>query len=362
MSHSVPTLRQHTRGYWFVRWGGKDHYLSANKATAKMLFEDPSGEHPGSLVRWLADRELKARMKRAKQSQDRFVVDVAEEFLEHYLRDGRVQPMKYHRKHLTRFLSVLGTVKIHQIDVPALIAWRDDLMRLDLAPKTLAHDIGAVKTFFNWASENQHGPMLNLKAIKKPFIPPPVVKRLTFQQVASMVRTAYASDPNLAAHIALNYLCLMRPSEVIRFVNGEGHFNPVVITRRGRVVYKNDAELVEPRGVFQLDRSKTERRSSYPRTVVVTDQALAWLSIARPVFTHESPTRALDKYSKAVRKVCGPGGPKILQKSAVWHLQLAGVEEGETDQLLGHGPSASWRSYGLRVWSILRETASRISV
>jgi site-specific recombinase XerD len=351
MPARTPKIRTHKRGYYFVRWGGKDHYLGSDLAAAEQLFFDPESDHPGALHRWMSWQSTKsqARQRRA-QGPSLTVAELFEMFLEHYALDGRDDTVVYYRKQLTRFLSVFGAMRTDELDIAALHAFLADLKRLNLAPRTVRHDINAVKTMLRFGANRELAPVLNLDAVRAPRVQAPTPTRLPFAEVCRWMRAAHdAGKANLAAHIALNYLCLARPSEVLRLVSGEGEFQPVRVVRGGAVT-------IEPRGIFVLERWKTEHRTSYPRHLVLTDTALSWLEHASPEWSR------LDSYSPAVRRVCGPGGPKLLQKAAAWHLQLQGVDQADVDLLLGHEPSGAWRHYVRREWSALRERAARISI
>ena len=357
MPPQIPQLKQHATGVWFVRWGGRQFYFSNDHQESIERFQH--GDDPGCLAEWLRWQDSKNRLAADRARTPRItMVDLMERFLLTYADDGRDATMQYYRKHLTRFANLYGKLYASELELGALRAFRSDLMRLTLSPKTVGHDLNAVKTMLRWAADNELAPELRLRAIKAPFAPAPMPVRLSYQEVLGWMRSAYTHDRRLLPYIALNYLCLMRPSEVVRLINHEGQFQPVRVKRRVRGVngaWKSET-MMEPRGVFVMERSKTERTSSYPRHVVMTDQALAWFDVAKPVWTR------LDSYSPRVRKICGPGGPKLLQKAGAFHLQLAEVEEGDVDLLLGHEPSGVWRHYLKREWTALREKASRISI
>jgi len=356
MASTIPQLKKHATGVWFVRWGGKQHYFSKDEQESIERFQH--GDEPGCLSDWLRWQTAKNQLITDRAKSPRItIVDLIEKFLIRYADEGRDSTMVYYRKHLTRFANLYGTLYASELDLGALRAFRSDMLKLDLSPKTIGHDINAVKTMLRWAADNELAPEIRLRAIVPPFAPPPMPKRLTYDQVADWMRLAYKHDRRLLPYLALNYLCLCRPSEVVRLINHEGQFQPVRVKRRVLVKGKwTTKTLMEPRGVFVMERSKTERRTSYPRHVVMTDQALAWFDMAVPAW------QRLDTYSPRVRKICGPGGPKLLQKAAAWHLQLQEVELGDVDLLLGHEPSGAWRHYARREWTALRERAARISL
>lgn len=295
-------------------------------------FLDPQGEHHGSLVRWAEWKSAKARSREVSIGRERLhVIDLAERFLEHYADDGRPATAAKFRGHLRRFLAVYGRLRTEELSVPALQSWAGDLRRIKpaLAPKTVGHDIGAVKTMLQWGMDRELVPTLNLQAVKKPRAMAPAPVHLTREEVVNAVRKAESLDRSLACYMALNYLCLARPSETVRLVAREGRFEPVRLADG----------TVRPRGLFVLNRSKTEHRNGAPRVLVMSDEALRWLDSSRVRWSR------LDGYSSAVCGGFGRVQPKRLQKSAGWHLQLLGERAGDIDALLGHQPSVIQRTY-----------------
>jgi integrase len=354
MAHAPPTLRQHKTGVWFVRWGGRDHYFSMDRADSERAFHDPRGEHPGAMVNWSAWRGAVLESRQAAGRQRHLtMVEIAERWLEGYAAEGRLATARKFRGHLSRFLHVTGRLRADELSLRVLLAWRSDLLGLmqppprgrGLAPRTINHDIGAVKGMLKWAAENELAPPIALGALRKVPAPPPAFERLTREQVLGMVSKAEKADRDLACYVALTYLCVIRPSETVRLVLGQGHFDAVTMPDGS----------VHPRGVFVLPEHKTARRVSFPRHVILSDEALVWLDSVRPRWSR------LDSFSAACRATCGRG-PKLLQKAACWHLQLAGVPEEDIDQVQGHAVPGVRRHYRRAELGRLRDAAGRLTL
>lgn len=344
MAGTPPTLRQHSTGVWFVRWGGRDHYFSLDRSASERAYTDPGSDHHGSLLRWAEWRAatLAARAVRGGRGAGGaggarpsvYLIDIEEQFLAEYEAEGRRDTALYFRKHLSRFMGTLGRLRADEVSLGVLRAWRTDLMtRLNtgeggLSARTIAHDIGAVKTMLKWAAENELAPPLALSAIKKPKAPPPAFERLTRERVLGIIARAEMTDAGLAAHLALTYLCVMRPSETLRVIAGRGRFDPVTMPDGS----------VHARGVFVLPEHKTTRRVSFPRHVIFSDEALRWFDSVRPRWSR------LDGFSARSVSIVGCG-PKLLQKAACWHLQLAGVAEEDIDLIQGHAGPGVRRHY-----------------
>ncbi len=358
MHGQVPQLREHKTGVWKVRWGGRDHYFTKDRAESMRLFTDPHSDHAGSLARWSAWQQAKGERRQvAAGRQGLFVVELAERFLMSYAEEGRLQTARSFRKHLRRFLAVYGCLRVDELTIGALLAFKGDLhaVRLGegrtakpLSPTTIRHDLTAVKTMLRWGADRELVPVLNLRAVKSPTSAPPAPERLDVQTVRDWIAAAERTDHALGCYMALNYLCLARPSEVIRLARGEGRFDPV----------RMPDGTVHPRGVFVMSVSKTGHRVSFPRHLVMSDEALSWFD-----FLTRCRSRFADQnaYARAVRVGSPRGRPKTLQKSAAWHLQLQGVDLAEIDLMLGHEPSGVWRHYAQREFGVLRARACLLS-
>lgn len=355
MAGTPPKLRQHATGVWMVRWGGRDHYFTIDRGESERLYTDPASDHPGSLLRWSEWRSAKLAAREVRTTRRSVhLIDIEEQFLSEYEAEGRHDTAVYYRKHLSRFMATLGQLRADEISLAVLRAWRSDMMtrltgKKPLSVTTIAHDIGAVKTMLKWAAENELAPALPLTAIKKPKAAPPPFERLTRERVLGVIARAERTDRELAAHLALTYLCVMRPSETLRMVAGRGRFDPVTMPDGS----------VHPRGVFVLPEHKTSRRVSYPRHVILSDEALIWFDSvrvrARPRWSR------LDSFSSACDAAAGCR-PKLLQKAACWHLQLAGVAEEDIDPIQGHAGPGVRRHYRRAELGRLRELASRLTL
>lgn len=333
MATNVPQLKRHKTGVWFVYWGGRQHYFFKDRAESEAAFHDPRGDHPGALVSWSEWRSAKLEARRVNARRHATMVDVAEQWLGTYSAEGRIDTARKFRGQVSRFLSVAGRLRTNELSGPLLRAWRSDLVALmspprSLAPRTINHDLGAVKMMLAWAAENDLAPALPLTVLRKLPAPPPRFERLTREQVLGMLSKAESRDRDLACYVALTYLCVCRPSETVRMVLGQGDFDPVTMPDG----------TVHPRGVFVLPEHKTVRRVSFPRHVILSNEALVWLDSARARWSR------LDSFSSACGAICGRG-PKLLQKAACWHLQLAGVEEEDIDLIQGHATPGVRRHY-----------------
>lgn len=362
MADRQPTLRLHATGVYFARWGGRHFYFTKDKAASERAFFDPKGEHPGALVNWVAWRQSrKARRVRSDGPRLR-VIDLQERWLDTYAAEGRDDTEAYFRKHTARFIATAGRLYLDELDLALLDAFRTDLHRIRsdttgrrFAPKTLHHDLSAVKSMIQWGIDRDLCPPINLRAVKLPRLDPPMAPSHSIETIRAMLINARRIDARLEPWIALNYLCLIRPTDTVRLI-GCVHGHPKFATWpwQWADVRMPDGELVEHGAI--LLKSKASHTTRRLRTIVLSDQAKMWLEVAAPWWT------TLSSYSSAARHAGVTGGPKLLQKSAAQHLRRLGESEADVDQLLGHEPSGVRRSYLPIELGLLREKASRLTL
>jgi len=261
------------------------------------------------------------------------VADLVERFLDAKQLQGGIDLRRYYAKHLKRFNHGFGDAPAEMVRPTHLQTVKDEMLGAGYAPKTVNHDVIAVRSMFDWASGLELISAVNMKGVKVLSLGPPPDKSMPIERVLSMI--AKATHP-LKAWLALNYLALMRPSEVVRVAHKQGTW-------------------VET-GVFRLDKGKTDLKATLPRHVCFSDEALSWIDACDPKWSR------LDCYSAAVRRVCGPGGPHPLRHSAATHLSQLGEERAAIDLLLGHAPPRVSLTYARINWQPLRRTASRLTL
>jgi len=372
-----PTPRERHAGKWFVKWGGKEHYLSTDPQTAKNLFYSPTSPHPGSLSAWQAWARQRAtpgsHSHRAASSDLRpALVDVAKDMIADYARRGRPDTAGYYRNALAHFMQVHGLADLVELAstdarkqrytppiVPLLNAYITDLThapkKTRLAPKTINHEVNAVQRLFNWASEHGRCPAVLWKGVQK--LPTrrgtPQVRPI--EEITSTILALGERDPDLLPWLILTYLCCLRPSETYRLIANMGEWL-TIRDLKGHPLPALSADGSKG-GVFRLHVHKGSwRGEGSERFIVVTPEAAHWLRIARPIWT------ARDSYSAACYEADAPWGPSILRDSAASHLLSMGVALADVQILLGHLPPGEWKSYANIPWPALLLKAARITV
>ncbi|MEN0021505.1 MAG: hypothetical protein AAF747_11560 [Planctomycetota bacterium] len=336
-----PRLRRHHRGQFFVEYAGRRHYLGPYEAEARRKYVTKLREWSA----WKATRdgiELPA-------SAERLLVDVVSEFLASY-EDPTTRA--YWQKHLRRFTALHGGSEFGPLTEPGggrgrgygvpmtrLVQAMADDLRGTLAPSTIRHDVGAVKRLCSWASARGYGLAVDFRAVETDPVPrsrPTTMRRGAVQR---LITDAMRHDPGIAHYIAINYLCCVRPSEVVRLISAvhELDVTPDSGTWLGARCRMTGKRVTGD--VYQLDHHKTAHRGGM-RLIVVTPEARVWLDRAQLYW------KRLDGYSAAARAVPTAKwpGPKSLERSAVSHLEARGATWEMCQRALGHAlPGATPR-------------------
>lgn len=324
----VPKLHRHkSTGHYYTRWGGKQHWLGSDRKQAQDRFLE-------QLEDWQDWRDSKAEARRRQSTYELLVPDLVERFLASRRVEIGLDCEEYYRKHLIRFMVAFRKVGVHLIRPLDLAQIKEQMIRRGFAPRTINHDLKAVKTMWRWGSALDLCPAIDLGGVRG--VPVGPVKQLTVSRHAIECAIRWCPDRQLRPWLAINYLALLRPSEVLKVVHGQGEF-------------------VE-HGVFRLDRGKMDRRAAIHRHCIFSDAALAWLELARPVYSR------MDSYSHAMRRWFVPGA-KVLQKSAAQHLvSLHDAGRDDVELLLGHVSGRLKVTYHQPAWQRLRGLASLLSV
>lgn len=323
-----PTLRIHKTGQYMVRYAGRDHYLGHDKRRADEQFLT-------HLDKWREWRESKAEARNIRHQFKRVpgVVELINMFVDAKKTERGDACAAYYKKHLRYFNQIYGKQDIDVIGPRHLNAVKIELLRQGYAPKTINHDLTAIRVMLNWASALELGPNINLKGVKNLPLGPVEHVAVSVKEVRAAIRSA---PPDVKEWMAINYLALLRPSEVVRVVHKQG-------------------EWIQ-KGVFRLDRGKMDERASIKRHCIFSAEALKWLKKCKPRWD------LAESYSKLVRDHWAHG-PKVLQKSAAAHLvQSPGVEPADVELLLGHVTGRLPVTYYLPAFAKLRVKVARLSL
>lgn len=353
-------MLRHARGQFFVRLHGKAHYLGTDEATARVRYE--------RLI------EICWNPYHAKASGLR-VRELAQQLYDHYDQTRRTTvgggaPSRYWRQHLRRFVLMLGEYQVVELAVtdqrrgsflPPVVqltaAVMRDLQEQGLSPKTIRHDLIAIRRLFAFAASHGLCPKVDFDSITGPRQERTVPKVMSQAAIQKLIDRVHAVAPVLTPWLALNYLACLRPSEVVSLVHAwhgsdlaSGRYASVFDPRTGRKV--DDV-------VFELDQHKTSHKTLSPRLIVLTPPAVSCLEHAEPRWSQ------LNGYCQAIRRNglnTGWPGPKALQKSAASHLRAAGVRAEDVQKALGHALPGVYESYAAAPLLALAQTMRDVLV
>jgi integrase len=358
MYRNPPKLRQHVTGVYFCYWNGQEHYFTVDLAESQAM-------HLASIeewARWRADRDQQIEAARPRAT-DLTVFELAELFMAQKEIEGGKARKRYYKNHLARFVGAYRTVRAREIRPIHLNGLKLDMMAarwtaaeikerrkkhkkvpkdarpgdLKFSPRNIQHDISAVRSLFTWGSGLELIPAVNLDVVTSPEQDPMLAKAYEPEQVWGFI---HAMPEHVGNWLALQYLTLMRPSEVPRLVAREGEW--------------------ERPWLFRFGKSKISWRTKEPRRVVLSDAALSFLRACEPRWSR------VDTYYQAVyREVAGTDYegyyPHPLRHSAATHLGLEGVDRRDIDLLLGHLPGRVSLIYNPVNWADLRRHVVRIA-
>jgi integrase len=325
MARQPPKLRRHVRGQFLVHWAGQDHWLGTDEKLA-------NERHVDEIAKWAEWQQQVRQSRAARPKRGMSVQAIAESFFRTRLAEGGPERLRFYRTHTKRFLAAYSTARADCVRPVMLQRLKDAMLASGLAPRTINHDIQAVKTLFQWGMDLELIPAVNLHGIRKLPLPEPQDKSWTPAYVRAFVLGC--EDENLRAHLAINYLCALRPKEVCRIMRGEGRW--------------------EQRGILLIP-NKVGWKTRVSRRVLFSAEAFGWLRKCAPQWTRS------DSYYHAVID-CREAGPHRLRHSAAAHLNARGVPREDVDAILGHYPSSVSLTYTPMRWRHLRLSASRLTL
>lgn len=227
---------------------------------------------------------------------------------------------------LKPFDDEYGGRSIASIKPQDLILYRAHLVK-SYKPSTAAAYLSAAKRMIAWAAAMDMRPPFAAAAIKPPRQDPPKDKAWTPEQVTEHLDKTQRYDQGIYLWNAIQYLCCLRPSEVLRLVRGEGRWTED--------------------GVFVPDQSKTYRKNGVPRHLVICPTAMEYLTLAKPRWT------SIQTYWDATYTASGVG-PHRYRHSAASHLTRAGASYDDVRLMLGHYDHRNTMIYSRPNWQRLR--------
>lgn len=333
----TPSLQRHVRGQYFIKFGGEQHYLGTDLKEAEKLYA-------AKLVEWAAWREQQ-KERRERVSSKLTFAELVELFEKSRFPDVSADMHRYYKNHLRRAVNVFGRMPAAMVTGKYLATYLVDLRQVvsdrtdaPLGPKTVKHEIAAIKAVLNWAMDVELVPEIRLSGVKPPRAAPKRKKALTLEFIKGIVARARAEDPNLECWIAVHYLAGCRPSEL-----------PRLAARDGEMVHQ-----AADGAIFDIV-GKSTWKTGEMRHVYLSPEALVYFNAMKPQW------KTWRAYARRVSAL-SPGGAHPLRHSAYAHLRAMGVAEEEIAQFVGHARTDVARSYDPTARATLLRSAARLTL
>ena len=362
MAHQPPTLRfNKSLGQWCTSWFRRSYYFGTEKNAATAKFLDPDSDHPGCLAAWMRAREARSRQNPPQRGAVITVAELAITFINQQPPGTRAAA--YYATSLRRFVLAMGKVPVHRITEEAINAFAVSLRQLDLADKTMRHDITAVKTLWRWGSSPANGricPALALESIKTPRVRKSEPEDLPLSTIRELIaRVERAGHGQLGLWLRFNYLTGCRASEVVRVAHGQAKL---------RTIPPDGSLPAIADGMLLLREHKTSTATQKDRLIPLSTQALEIFRQLAPLpqAKRSAKTHSIHYLQGRYAKLCADAGvaglPHKLRDSHATHLLAAGVDPVTVDLVLGHEPRGELGRYGRPCMRLLRERVSQISL
>lgn len=333
MNEKNPSFRQHKTGVWFTKWGGQNKYFSLDREESRVRYLR-------SIAEWAEWRQARNLTRFPPMKKTHLVAGLVSKFLDLKELEGGKSRRSFYANHLRRFDHAYGPARGDRIRASDLQALKEDMTKGGYGPKTINHDLSAIKSLFLWASGMELIPAVNLRFAKGVSLPPTHNKAMAIREVETFLNS---SPRHIRPWLAVSYFAMLRPSEIVRVVNRQGEW--------------------EQPYLFRLHKGKVDSRSQEFRRIVFSPNALKWLAKCEPRWTRQdSYYRAVERSFVDDGKAAWPGGPHPLRHSAATHLSQKGASRSDIDLLLGHLPPRVSRTYVQIAWQSLRRTVARLTL
>jgi integrase len=248
---------------------------------------------------------------------------------------------------LKRFLDQYGPRLVHEVIPADLVAFKTEVCR-DLKPNSANDILCYTRRLLNHAWEiDAIAEPFRLKALKNVKREPLTKRAASVADVTLLLRLVSQENANLGLAMYLQFLGVMRPSEVSKVIHGEGEWDGT--------------------GVFCID-GKTTNKTGELRPVILTDPALDVLKSIEKKWARGAllpngnsyrhmcwkvGRRLKEKHPEAQRLIRALTGrddlsPHRLRHAAVQALIDAGVAEEHRRLAMGRLAPRLDRTYGTR--------------
>lgn len=266
---------------------------------------------------------------------------------ERHLAEGTVTAYRRDLSQLARFLVRLRR-SLPSATLHDLRRYLAQLSTLGYARASVARRVGAIHTFYRWASANGHVHVDPAALLGRPKVASRLPVVLRVPEAAALVETPEpASDDDVAHAVAL------RDRAILELMYGSGlRVSEVASLTLDRVDLRRGRVLVFGKGSKERD---------LPLSDPTRDALMAWIRRGRPILAADSqPALFLNRKNdqlgvRDIRRLVGRYGgaalagrrvtPHTLRHSFATHLLEGGADIRAVQELLGHASVATTQRY-----------------
>ncbi len=354
MPHRIPSLRLHATGQWFVRYGGRNHYLGTDRRRA----EERYAEH---LRTRAVLQQISTHMAVPPADlRPRTLAEAAEVYIaEQYARASRSIAAK-RRCMLSHLVHAMPGMPVEHLQAAHASALIDDMRSAGYKPNTLRTAAATYRHMMRWYARRYASVRLawNGDAMERVSVPRLPRRYQPPEYVARFALVLEALRPELGAAIRLQYLACLRPIECDRLIAGAPVWHR---PERGKIVLalpnKTVALSGEPHRFVALS---DEAREAYERARSLRPEPLTYqtyASLTRMAWDLTAPEGQIVRDLLAVgtdaegRPAPPPGWPRhFLRHSAYQALLDADVDLTRARMLAGHVVPGAWNHYADAPW------------
>lgn len=240
------------------------------------------------------------------------------------------------------FAASQGLAALARIGVPDMRAWMAHLRAQDVAPRSVARKLSAVKSFYRWLAERQGFEPTSVLSIRAPKFQKKLPRPLTEDAARAMIDTVALQSRDGwigardAAVITLLYGCGLRISEALGLAGRD-----LPLADSLRILGKGNKERIVP--VLPVARAAVQdylRLCPYP------------MNHDAPVFRGARGgalnPRLVQKVTEQARLQLGlpaSATPHAMRHSFATHLLAAGGDLRAIQELLGHASLSTTQAY-----------------
>lgn len=227
------------------------------------------------------------------------------------------------------FLRDFGQTPIGSITTRDLLGFRTRIAGKYKA-STVNQYLGAARRLLEWSAALGYREPIDVRSVKFLRTPPPKPRSWTIKHINELLSQARRCDEQVFLWSAVQYLGVMRPSEVARLINGQGEW--------------------EQEGVFVPGTDKTFQKTGFQRRLIISPSGMIFLNRCEPRW------RSQRTFWCGAKRTMGCGTHQFRHSAAQHLVDIHGYETAKW--LLGHySADQTTLRYARPDWQALRAKA-----